>query len=52
MSIDKKERKMLKIHSKHHTGKHMAIINAMMNSGKNFNTAHRAALKIEKRKSA
>ena len=50
MSIDKNERKKLKIHSKHHKGKHMAIMNAMMNSGKSFEQAHRAALKIENRK--
>ena len=31
-------KKKLKLHSKHHTGKHMA-----------FNQAHRAALKIERK---
>ena len=49
MSIDKNEKKKLKIHSKHHTGKHMAIMSAMMNQGKSFSTAHKQALKIERK---
>jgi len=43
------DKQKLKIHSKHHSAKHMAIMNAMMRSGKSFNQAHRAALKIERK---
>tara|TARA_R100001510_G_C7559646_1_gene140176 strand:- start:183 stop:338 length:156 start_codon:yes stop_codon:yes gene_type:complete len=50
MSIDPKLKAKLKAHSKHHTGKHMAVMNAMIRSGKSFNQAHRAALKVDKKK--
>ena len=46
MSIDKKEKKLLKKANKHHSKKHMAIMNALMNKGKSFKQAHREALKI------
>ena len=46
MSIDKKEKKLLKKANKHHSKKHMAIMNALMNKGKSFKIAHREALKI------
>tara|TARA_R100000426_G_scaffold45525_1_gene34373 strand:- start:575 stop:733 length:159 start_codon:yes stop_codon:yes gene_type:complete len=43
------DKNKLKIHSKSHSKKHMAIMNAMMRDGKSFNQAHRAALKIERK---
>ena len=46
MSIDTKEKKLLKKANKHHSKKHMAIMNALMNKGKSFKMAHREALKI------
>ena len=46
MSIDRKEKKLLKKANKHHSKKHMAIMNALMNKGKSFKMAHREALKI------
>ena len=46
MSIDKKEKKLLKKANKHHSKKHMAIMNALMNKGKSFKQAHKEALKI------
>ena len=46
MSIDKKEKKLLKKANKHHSKKHMAIMNALMNKGKSFRFAHRQAMKI------
>ena len=46
MSIDRKEKKLLKKANKHHSKKHMAIMNALMNKGKSFKIAHREALKI------
>ena len=48
--MDSKIKAKLKEHSKHHTGKHMAVMNAMIRSGKSFNQAHRAALKVDKKK--
>ena len=48
MSIDKNEKKLLKKANKHHSKKHMAIMNALMNKGKSFKFAHRQALKITK----
>ena len=48
MSIDKNEKKLLKKANKHHSKKHMAIMNALMNKGKSFKVAHREALKITK----
>ena len=48
MSIDRKEKKLLKKANKHHSKKHMAIMNALMNKGKSFKVAHREALKITK----
>ena len=49
MSIDAKEKKKLKIHAKHHTKKHIAMMSAMMNGGKTFKQAHLATLKIEQK---
>ena len=46
--MENKIKNKLKAHSKHHTDKHMAIMNAMIRSGKSFNQAHRQALKIKK----
>ena len=46
MSIDRKEKKLLKKANKHHSKKHMAIMNALMNKGKSFKQAHKEALKI------
>ena len=46
MSIDRKEKKLLKKANKSHSKKHMAIMNALMNKGKSFKMAHREALKI------
>ena len=46
MSIDTKEKKLLKKANKHHSKKHMAIMNALMNKGKSFKQAHKEALKI------
>ena len=46
MSIDKKEKKLLKKANKHHSKKHMAMMNALMNKGKSFRFAHRQAMKI------
>ena len=48
MSIDKNEKKLLKKANKHHSKKHMAIMNALMNKGKSFKQAHKEALKITK----
>ena len=50
MTIPSNLKKKLKLHSKHHTPKHMAVMNAMIRSGKSFGQAHRAALKIENKK--
>lgn len=49
MSIDKNEKKKLRIASKHHSKKHMAIMSALMNKGQSFQTAHRNTLKIERK---
>tara|TARA_B100000674_G_C37646256_1_gene825739 strand:- start:553 stop:717 length:165 start_codon:yes stop_codon:yes gene_type:complete len=49
MSMTPEMKNKLKLHSKHHTAKHMAVMNAMIRSGKSFNQAHRAALKIERK---
>ena len=43
------DKQKLKIISKSQSKKHMAIMNAMIRSGKSFNQAHRAALKIERK---
>ena len=50
MTLDAKLKAKLKVHSKHHSAKHMAVMNAMLKSGKTFNQAHRAALKVDKKK--
>ena len=42
------QEKTMKKHSVHHSKKHMAIMNALMNKGKSFKFAHRQALKITK----
>ena len=48
MALTDKQKKTLKKHSVHHSKKHMAIMNALMNKGKSFKFAHRQALKITK----
>ena len=46
MALTDKQKKTLKKHSVHHSKKHMAMMNALMNKGKSFKFAHRQALKI------
>ena len=46
MALTKKQKDTLKKHSVHHSKKHMAMMNALMNKGKSFKFAHRQALKI------
>ena len=46
MALTDKQKKTLKKHSVHHSKKHMAIMNALMNKGKSFKFAHRQALEI------
>ncbi len=48
MALTDKQKKTLKKHSVHHSKKHMAIMNALMNKGKSFKIAHREALKVAK----
>ena len=46
MALTTKQKATLKKHSVHHSKKHMAMMNALMNKGKLFKFAHRQALKI------
>ena len=48
MALTDKQKETLKKHSVHHSKKHMAIMNALMNKGKSFKIAHREALKVAK----
>ena len=48
MALTDKQKKTLKKHSVHHSKKHMAIMNALMNKGKSFKIAHREALIVAK----
>ena len=48
MALTDRQKKTLKKHSVHHSKKHMAIMNALMNKGKSFKFAHRQALKVAK----
>ena len=48
MALSKEQKNLMKKHSVHHSKKHMAIMNALMNKGKSFKFAHRQALKITK----
>ena len=48
MALTDRQKKTLKKHSVHHSKKHMAIMNALMNKGKSFKIAHREALKVAK----
>ena len=48
MALTDKQKKTLKKHSVHHSKKHMAIMNALMNKGKSFKFEHRQALKVTK----
>jgi len=50
MSLSKTEKNRLKVHAKHHSKKHIAIMSALMNKGKSFKQAHTETLKIERRK--
>ena len=43
--IDKKEKKILKKHKKHHTAKHMTFMRKEMKKGKTFTQAHKLAMK-------
>ena len=45
MTLTPTQKSLLKKHSKHHTGKHMAIMNALMNKGKTFKQAHSVAMR-------
>ena len=44
-SLTKRQQDVMKKHSKHHTGKHMKSMTAMMKRGKTFTEAHKAAQK-------
>ena len=44
--MDKKTREKLKIHSKHHSKKHMSMMIKEINQGKSFNSAHKKAQKL------
>ena len=46
MALTDKQKATLKKHSVHHSKKHMALMNQLMNKGKSFKFAHRQALKI------
>ena len=46
MALTTKQKATLKKHSVHHSKKHMALMNSLMNKGKSFKFAHRQALKI------
>ena len=46
MALTDKQKATLKKHSVHHSKKHMALMNSLMNKGKTFKFAHRQALKI------
>ena len=46
MALTNKQKGTLKKHSVHHSKKHMALMNSLMNKGKSFKFAHRQALKI------
>ena len=46
MALTDRQKKTLKKHSVHHSKKHMALMNQLMNKGKSFKFAHRQALKI------
>ena len=48
MALTDRQKKTLKKHSVHHSKKHMAIMNALMQKGKSFKFAHRQALKVTK----
>ena len=37
------QKNMLRKHSKHHSPKHMSLMNNLMRSGKSFEQAHKAA---------
>ena len=44
--LGKRQQDAMVKHSQHHSKKHMAMMNALMNKGKSFKFAHRQALKI------
>jgi len=44
-ALTKRQQDVMKKHSKHHTGKHMKSMTAMMKKGKTFTQAHKAAQK-------
>ena len=46
MALTDKQKATLKKQSVHHSNKHMALMNQLMNKGKSFKFAHRQALKI------
>tara|TARA_R100001480_G_scaffold22286_1_gene32434 strand:- start:259 stop:561 length:303 start_codon:yes stop_codon:yes gene_type:complete len=43
--LTKRQQKTMKKHSEHHTSKHMKSMTDMMNKGKTFSQAHKAAQK-------
>jgi hypothetical protein len=45
VALTSSQKKLLKKHSSHHTKKHMAVMNALMNKGKTFKEAHSIAMR-------
>jgi len=45
MALTRRQLDALKKHSVHHTSKHMTMMRKMMNAGKTFTQAHKAAMK-------
>ncbi len=45
INLTEKQKIKLREHSKHHSKKHMALMNQLMKSGKSFAEAHRQAQK-------
>ena len=43
--LSDEQKKKLREHSKHHSKKHMAMMNNMMREGSSFEEAHKAAMK-------
>ena len=45
MALTTAQKSTLKKHGKHHSKKHMAMMNNMMREGSSFEEAHKAAMK-------
>ena len=45
MALTKRQKQTLLRHSKHHTKKHMTMMRSLMEKGKTFGQAHKAAQK-------